>query len=66
MCFVICCMTISRLTFSEEKSLTHLTCAVIANMKIVKKHNEYFHLHSKDYEGQSKREQSTIVPKLFK
>lgn len=51
MCFVICGMTILRLMFSEEKSVTHLTSAVIANMKTVKKHNEYFHLHSKVYEG---------------
>lgn len=50
-CFVISGMAISCLMFLEEKSVTHWTYAVSANIKIVKKHNEYFHLQSKDYEG---------------
>lgn len=61
-CFVISGMAISCLMFLEEKSLRHWTYAVIANIKIVKKHNEYFHLQSQDYEG----EQNTIEPKLFR
>lgn len=49
--FVISGMAISCFMVLEEKSETHWTYTVTANIKIVKKHNEYCHLQSKDYEG---------------